>query len=135
MKSVIAGVTSLFALLAVSQAATASSLEKALDAYVDGLRTGDVQTLNKLFFSDGQFCLNRQAEISCSSFADVLPSWVAKPDPKTRGRIISQEAVGESMARVTYGLEFNGTSYVDYLLLYQKDGHWVVVAKTTFIKE
>ena len=134
MRSAIARLTNLLALLAVSQSAIASSLENALDAYVDGLRIGDVRTLNKLFFSDGQFCLNSGAEIECSSFAEALPSWVTSPDPKTRGRIISKEVVGQSMARVTYELYFNGTSYIDYLLLYKKHDQWVVVAKTTFLE-
>lgn len=134
MKSAITRLTTLLTLLAVSQVATAGSLENALDAYVDGLRTGDVKTLNKLFFDDGQFCLNGKTEIRCSSFAETLPSWVEKPDPKTSGRIESTEVIGESMARVTYELDFNGTSYIDHLLLYKKDGQWVVVAKTTFFK-
>lgn len=135
MKSAIIRWTSLFAVLAMSQPAMAGSLEIALDAYVDGLRSGDVKMLNRLFFADGQFCLNGKAGIKCSSFAQALPTWVEKPDPKTRGKIRSQEVIGQSMARVTYELDFNGTSYVDQLLLYKRDDQWVVVAKTTFIEE
>src|SRR5688572_8542960 len=120
MRSAIGRLMTLFALFAVSQTAIADSLENALDAYVDGLRTGDVKTLNKLFFNDGQFCLNTGAGIDCSSFAKALPSWVANPDPKARGKVRSKEVIGQSMARVTYELDFNGMSYVDYLLLYKK---------------
>ena len=135
MRLAIARLTALFAVLAISQTAIAGSLEDALDAYVDGLRIGDVKTLNKLFFNDGQFCLNGGAEVSCSSFAEALPSWVVKPDPNTRGKIRSKEVIGQSMASVTYELEFNGQSYIDHLLLYKKNGRWVVVAKTTFLKQ
>src|SRR5688572_2629537 len=110
MRLATARLIALFALCAVSQAAIASSLEHALSAYVDGLRIGDVKTLNKLFFNDGQFCLNSGSGIDCSSFAKALPSWIANPDPKTRGKIRSKEVIGQSMARVTYELDFNGTS-------------------------
>lgn len=135
MRSTIIRLTSLLAVLALAQPAMAGSLENALDAYVEGLRSGDVKTLNKLFHDDGQFCLNGKAGIKCSSFAQALPTWVETPDPKTRGKVRSQEVIGQSMARVTYELDFNGTSYVDYLLLYKRQEQWVVVAKTTFIDE
>jgi hypothetical protein len=134
MRRIIACSIAVFAFLAVVQAATAGSVENALEAYVDGLRSGDVKTLNKLFFNDGQFCASRAAGIKCSSFAETLPSWVEQPDPTARGKILSKEAIGESMARVTYELKFNDDSYVDYLLLYKKDGQWIVVAKTTFLQ-
>jgi hypothetical protein len=134
MRLAIALLVTLFPIFAAPQAAVASSLENALDAYVHGLRIGDVKTLRKLFFSDGQFCLNSGAEIDCSSFAKALPSWVSNPDPKARGKIRSKEVIGQSMARVTYELDFNGASYIDYLLLYKKNDQWVVVAKTTFLK-
>lgn len=134
MRSAIIRLTALLAVFAPSQPAMASSLESALEAYVEGLRSGDVKTLNKLFYDDGQFCLNGKAGIKCPSFAQTLPSWVEQPDPKARGKILSKEVTGPSMARVTYELEFNGTTYVDYMLLYQRDDRWLVVAKTTFIK-
>lgn len=134
MRPAIIRLTSLLAVLALSQPAMASSLENALEAYVDGLRSGDVKTLNKLFYDDGQFCLNTRAAIKCSSFAQALPTWVQRPDPKTRGKIRSQEVIGQSMARVTYELDFNGTSYVDHLLLYKSEDRWIVVAKTTFLE-
>ena len=118
----------------MSQAAVASSVEDALDAYVEGLRIGDVKTLGEVFFATGQFCRASLGAIRCTSFADSLPSWVEKPDPKARGKVVAKEVVGDSMASVTYELEFGGDSYIDYLLLYKKEGRWVVVAKTTFIK-
>lgn len=124
----------LAALATLSQAAAADSVEEALDAYLQGLRAGDVKTLGQLFFATGQFCRANPAGIRCSTFADSLPSWVERPDPKARGRVVSKEVVGDSMASVTYELEFGGDSYTDYLLLYKRDGRWVVVAKTTHVK-
>jgi Putative lumazine-binding len=44
------------------------------------------------------------------------------------------EVIGDSMASVTYELQFGERSYVDHLLLYLQQGQWVVVAKTTFIE-
>lgn len=122
------------ALCALSHLAAAASLEEALDSYVEGLRVGDVRTLEQLFFADGQFCSGGAGKIRCSRFADVLPSWVERPDSKARGKVIAKDFVGETMANVTYELEFNGDSYVDYLLLYKTEGRWLVVAKTTFIR-
>jgi Putative lumazine-binding len=127
--------TALSIFMAGSKLATAGPLEDALGAYVEGLRTGDAKTLNKLFFNDGQFCLNRGTEIICSSFAKAIPSWVVVPDRKASGKITSKEVIEESMARVTYELDFNGDSYIDYLLLYKKNGQWVVVAKTTYLRK
>ena len=135
MRRFTATLTTFAALAVMSQAAAATSVEGALDAYVEGLRIGDVSTLAEVFFADGQFCRANLGEIRCSSFAEALPSWVEKPDHRTRGRIVSKEVVGDAMARVTYELEFNGDSYIDYLLLYKKEGRWLVVAKTTFIKQ
>lgn len=117
----------------VSSSVAADSLDAALDAYVEGLRKGDLSVLEGLFFSEGQFCMNRQEGIRCSSFAAVLPSWIEEPDPQAVGRIRSREVNG-SMARVTYELDFNGTSYVDHLLLYERAGQWRVVAKTTRVE-
>ncbi|MGH8252216.1 MAG: nuclear transport factor 2 family protein [Steroidobacteraceae bacterium] len=123
----------MFGSLLACQAACASSLEESLSAYVEGLRTGNVKTLEKLFHKDGQFCLNSADGIECSSFAAVLPTWAAKPDPGARGKVKAMEVIGDSMASVTYELQFGERSYVDHLLLYIQEGHWVVVAKTTFI--
>lgn len=124
----------LFGSLLACQAACANPLEEALSAYVEGLRTGNVKTLEKLFLKDGQFCLNGADGIECSSFAAVLPTWAAKPDPGARGKMKAMEVIGDSMASVTYELQFGERSYVDHLLLYLQKGHWVVVAKTTFIE-
>lgn len=134
MRSVIVRLAALFTVLAVSQTAMGDPLEDALGAYVDGLRTGDVKTLGKLFFADGQFCLNRKSEIKCTSFAQALPTWVEKPDPAASGKLMAKEVIGDSMARVTYELAFGGVTYLDYFLLYKNNGRWVAVAKTTFIK-
>lgn len=120
--------------LLACQAAFANPLEEALSAYVEGLRTGNVKTLERLFLKDGQFCLNGADGIECSAFAAVLPTWAAKPDPGARGKVIAMEVIGDSMASVTYELQFGDRSYVDHLLLYIQEGRWVVVAKTTFIE-
>lgn len=130
-------VLTLAALVPLSQAvaAAATSVEDALEKYVEGLRLGDAKILGEVFFADGQFCRTDLREIRCSSFAEVLPAWVMNPDPKARGRIVSKEVTEDSMARVTYELEFNGDSYIDYLLLYKKEGRWHVVAKTTSVKQ
>ena len=135
MRRITARLTTFAAFVVTSQAAAATSVEDALDTYVEGLRIGDASTLREVFLADGQFCRANLGEIRCSSFAEALPSWVEKPDPKARGRIVSKQVVGDSMASVTYELEFNGDSYIDYLLLYKKEGRWLVVAKTTFIKQ
>lgn len=135
MRRISAKLTTFAASVVMSQAVAATSVEDALDTYVEGLRLGDANMLGEAFFADGQFCRANLREIRCSSFAEALPSWVKKPDPKTRGRIVSKEVVRDSMASVTYELEFNGDSYIDYLLLYKKEGRWLVVAKTTFIKQ
>ncbi len=124
----------LFGSLLACQAAWANPLEEALSAYVEGLRTGNVKTLEKLFLKDGQFCLNGTDGIECSTFAAVLPTWTAKPDPEARGKVKAMQVIGDSMASVTYELQFGERSYVDHLLLYMQKGHWVVVAKTTFIE-
>ncbi len=124
----------LAALVTLSPAALATTVEDALEAYVEGLRIGDVKTLGEVFFATGQFCRSSQGGIRCSTFAESLPSWVEKPDPKARGKMVSKEVLGDSMASVTYELEFGGDSYTDYLLLYKKEGRWLVVAKTTLVK-
>lgn len=134
MGHVTSKLAALAVLAALSQTAAAASVEDALDAYVKGLRIGDMKTLGEVFFADGQFCRANQGGIRCSSFAEVLPSWVERPDPKARGKVVSKEVVGDSMANVIYELEFGGDTYIDNLLLYKKEGRWVVVAKTTTIK-
>lgn len=135
MRSTIVPLAAAFTVLTASQTAMADTLEDALGAYVEGLKTGDVKTLKKLFLDQGQFCLNRKSEIKCTSFAEALPAWVEKPDPATSGKLITKEIVEDSMARVSYQLDFGGEKYLDYFLLYKNGGRWVVVSKTTFIKE
>ena len=135
MRSVIVPLAAAFTVLAVSQTAMGDTLEDAMGAYVEGLKTGDVKTLNKLFHDQGQFCVNRKSEIKCTSFAEALPTWVEKPDPAASGQLITKEIVEDSMARVSYQLDFGGENYLDYFLLYKNGGRWIVVSKTTFIKE
>lgn len=123
------------ALLFATHAATASmSVEESLSAYLDGLRRGDAATLNALFLGEGRFCLNDDKGIRCWPFAEAITNWIKKPDPQATGRIVSHETTADSMARVTYALEFNGMSFHDHMLLYKTGGRWVVVAKTTYIK-
>ncbi|MBB6096389.1 hypothetical protein HNQ60_005311 [Povalibacter uvarum] len=134
MKTSIARLLTCLVGTAVSPSVAADPLDTALDAYVEGLRKGDLNILQGLFLGEGQFCMNRQEGIRCSSFAAVLPSWIEKPDAQAAGRVRSREVIG-SMARVTYQLDFNGTSYLDHLLLYESAGRWRVVAKTTWVEK
>ena len=114
-----------------------SSPEQALTAYVDGLRTGSVATLEALFLPDGQFCTlpdKSDAPVSCKRFAEVLASWAAHPDPAATGRVLDRRDATPSMTAVTYELHFGGDRYIDQLLLYRTDAGWRVVAKTTAVR-
>lgn len=113
-----------------------SSPEAALEAYVDGLRTGRVERLQALFLPDGQFCTLAEdgaAPIGCQRFAEVLGGWAARPDPAATGRVLDRRDATPSMSAVTYELHFGGDRYVDQLLLYRTDAGWRVVAKTTAV--
>lgn len=127
------------ALLAAAPAAAApapSSPDAALEAYVDGLRTGRVERLQALFLPDGQFCTLAEdgaAPIGCKRFAEVLGDWTARPDPAATGRVLDRRDATPSMSAVTYELHFGGDRYVDQLLLYRTDAGWRVVAKTTAV--
>ena len=127
------------ALLAAGPALAApapTSPEAALEAYVDGLRTGRVERLQALFLPDGQFCTlakDGAAPISCKRFAEVLGGWTARPDPAATGRVLDRRDATPSMSAVTYELHFGGDRYVDQLLLYRTDAGWRVVAKTTAV--
>jgi hypothetical protein len=122
---------------AASPAAASQSPETALQAYVDGLRTGSLAKLQELFLADGQFCsVVRQppSQITCRKFSEVLGSWVEQPDPAAKGRILKREDATPSMSTITYELSFAGTRYLDQLLLYRVEGRWYVVAKTTAVQ-
>lgn len=111
--------------------------ETALEAYVEGLRSGRVETLAALFLPDGQFCTladKGAAPIGCKRFADVLGDWAARPDPAASGRILDRRDATPVMSAVTYELHFGGDRYVDQLLLYRTDAGWRVVAKTTAVQ-
>lgn len=111
--------------------------ETALEAYVDGLRTGRVERLQALFLPDGQFCTlaeDGDAPIGCKRFAEVLAGWAARPDPAASGRVLDRRDATPSMSAVTYELHFGGARYVDQLLLYRTDAGWRVVAKTTAVQ-
>lgn len=127
------------ALLAASDAPSPvpSSPEAALEAYVDGLRTGRVERLQVLFLPDGQFCTlakDGAAPIGCKRFAEVLGDWAARPDPAATGRVLDRRDATPSMSAITYELHFGGDRYVDQLLLYRTDAGWRVVAKTTAVQ-
>jgi hypothetical protein len=127
------------ALLAAAPSAAApapSSPDAALEAYVDGLRTGRVERLQALFLPDGQFCTLAEdgaAPIGCKRFAEVLGDWAARPDPAATGRVLDRRDATPSMSAVTYELHFGGDRYVDQLLLYRTYAGWRVVAKTTAV--
>lgn len=120
-----------------ASAADEQSPELALEAYVNGLRTGSLERLRELFLSDGQFC-SVSAEpgrrIVCNKFSEVLGGWVAKPDPLASGRIVHRKDAAQSMSAITYELNFGGDRYIDQLLLYRSEGRWWVVAKTTALQ-
>jgi hypothetical protein len=125
------------ALAADPSATVPASPEAALEAYVDGLRTGRVERLEKLFLPDGQFCTLAEegaAPIGCKRFADVLAGWAARPDPAATGRVLDRRDATPSMSAVTYELHFGGDHYVDQLLLYRTGAGWRVVAKTTAVR-
>lgn len=117
-----------------SVAADDQSPEAALEAYVDGLRTGNLKRLQELFLATGQFCSVSSEPargIVCRQFSEVLGGWVAKPDPGTSGRVVHRKDATPSMSAITYELHFGGAKYIDQLLLYRTEGRWQVVAKTT----
>lgn len=130
----------LAALLAAAPATAApapASPETALEAYVDGLRTGRVETLAALFLPDGQFCTlaaNRTPAVGCERFAEVLGDWAARPDPAASGRVLDRHDAAPSMSAITYELHFGGDRYIDQFLLYRTDAGWRVVAKTTAVQ-
>lgn len=118
-------------------AETAPSPERALDAYVGGLRAGRVEVLEALFLPDGQFCTlstDGGAPIGCRRFAEILGDWAARPDPAARGRVLDRHDATPAMSAITYELHFGGDRYVDQLLLYRTDAGWRVVAKTTTVR-
>jgi hypothetical protein len=118
-------------------AADRPSPEAALEAYVSGLRTGSLAKLQELFLADGQFCnvsTQPKRHVVCKRFSEVLGSWASKPDPLTSGRVLHRNDATPSMSAITYELIFAGTRYIDQLLLYQIDGRWQVVAKTTTVQ-
>jgi hypothetical protein len=125
-------------LLAAPVAASAPPTpETALEAYVEGLRSGRVETLRALFLPDGQFCTladKGAAPIGCKRFADVLGDWASRPDPAASGRVLDRRDATPVMSAVTYELYFGGDRYVDQLLLYRTDAGWRVVAKTTAVQ-
>jgi len=126
------------ALLATSAtAAVPPSPERALEAYVDGLRTGRVERLQELFLPDGQFCTlaeGNASPVDCKRFAEVLASWAARPDPSATGRVLGRHDATPSMSAITYELHFGGDRYLDQLLLYRTEAGWRVVAKTTAVR-
>lgn len=118
-------------------APTPPTPETALEAYVEGLRTGRVATLEALFLPDGQFCTLAEkgaAPIGCTRFAEVLGDWAARPDPAASGRVLDRRDATPTMSAITYELHFGGDRYVDQLLLYRTDAGWRVVAKTTAVQ-
>jgi hypothetical protein len=131
-------IASLVLMHAVSAgAANPPSPEEALQAYVIGLRTGNLEALQELFLAEGQFCLvskEDQRNIVCKRFSEVLAGWVAKPDPLTSGRVIHRKDATPSMSAITYELKFGGAQYLDQLLLYRVESRWQVVAKTTTVR-
>lgn len=130
----------LAALLAAAPATAApapASPEAALEAYVDGLRTGRVERLQALFLPDGQFCTlaaDRTPAVDCKRFAEVLGGWAARPDPSASGRVLDRHDAAPSMSAITYELHFGGDRYIDQFLLYRTDAGWRVVAKTTAVQ-
>lgn len=130
----------LAALLAAAPATAApapASPEAALEAYVDGLRTGRVERLQALFLPDGQFCTlaaDRTPAVDCKRFAEVLGGWTARPDPSASGRVLDRHDAVPSMSAITYELHFGGDRYIDQFLLYRTDAGWRVVAKTTAVQ-
>jgi len=126
------------ALLATpATAAVPPSPERALEAYVDGLRTGRVERLQELFLPDGQFCTlaeGNASPVDCKRFAEVLASWAARPDPSATGRVLGRHDATPSMSAITYELHFGGDRYLDQLLLYRTEAGWRVVAKTTAVR-
>ncbi|HEV7311075.1 nuclear transport factor 2 family protein [Sphingopyxis sp.] len=113
------------------------SPEQALQAYVRGLRSGDLAELERLFLPEGQFCTLSEAPpatAACRPFAEVLPGWVAAPDPTAAGRVVERVDATPRMSAITYELRFGGDRYIDQLLLYRTDAGWRVVAKTTAVR-
>ncbi|HEY0595468.1 nuclear transport factor 2 family protein [Sphingopyxis sp.] len=128
---------SLAAAPAAAATPDAPSPEAALDAYVAGLRAGNVEVLQALFLPDGQFCTLAEDEtppVDCRRFAEVLGSWAARPDPEATGRVLDRRDATPSMSAITYELNFGGDRYVDQLLLYRTGAGWRVVAKTTAVR-
>ena len=116
---------------------TASSPERALEAYAEGLRTGRVELLQALFLPDGQFCTlaeGNASPVDCKRFAEVLASWAARPDPSATGRVLGRHDATPSMSAITYELHFGGDRYLDQFLLYRTEAGWRVVAKTTAVR-
>ena len=129
-------IAALLAAAPATAAPDASSPEQALEAYVGGLRTGRVEVLRALFLPDGQFCRlgdDSDAPIGCRRFAEVLGDWAAHPDPAATGRVLDRRDATPSMTAITYELHFDGTRFVDQLLLYRTPAGWRVVAKTTTV--
>ncbi len=130
-------IVALLAAAPATAAPDASSPEQALEAYVEGLRTGRVEVLQTLFLPDGQFCTlatNETPGVDCKRFADVLGGWAARPDPAATGRVLDRRDATPSMSAVTYELHFGGDRYIDQLLLYRTPAGWRAVAKTTAVE-
>ncbi len=109
-----------------------SELQKPLDKYVLGLQKGQLDMLQQAFLPHGSFCFRQFANnVTCKPFSEVLPTWTT-PDPNCKGRIVSWEAT-KAMARITFELDYKGTRFKDYLLLYKLKADWIIISKSTEI--
>jgi hypothetical protein len=118
----------------MGEAADRAAIERAVELYVEGARTGDAAKLREAFHESAWMFGSlggQRVDMPIGEMIKMSETHPADVDGTYRAEIISVEQVGDAATAVLEEEGFWGTlSFTDFFALAQGDGGWKIVNKT-----
>jgi hypothetical protein len=103
----------------------------ALNAYLDGHKTGQADSFRRAFHPEARMLFVRDGQFVKTEIADYIARAPGKPaddEDKRRRRIDSIDIVGDAaVAKIT--LDYPEVTFTDYMTLLKINGEWRIVSK------
>jgi Putative lumazine-binding len=108
-----------------------AAVRVALNAYLEGHRTGQADAFRRAFHPDARMLYVRDGQFVKTEIAEYIARAPGKPaadEDQRRRRIDSIDIVGDAaIAKIT--LDYPEVTFTDYMTLLKVDGEWRIVSK------
>ena len=115
-------------------------IRSVVDAYLDGLYTCDINTLDRVFHPRAIYATTDEPEPMYRDMDEYFPVIAARQSPASRneernGAIDEIQLAGDNTAFARVRVTMLGRDFIDFLSFVREEGRWLIIAKVFHFTE